>query len=184
MTDTAQANGETFNGGEQTYHRCECGLWSSLLEDGNYESTRCDKAVPGDRTFAQGHDAKLKSLLIEAGVRGLEVTRHGDREGTADRVFTEGYAAAERFGFAHQVYDGIQAGKAKAEKRKERESAKALAKTTKAVKKRKLEAVKNAVEIKVGRWKYHVVEETAGTYVYIDSKGQEHTIEKSKAQVL
>jgi len=180
MTDSDQANGETL-GQSESYHRCECGLWSSLLEDGNYETTRCDRTIPGERNFAQGHDAKLKSLFIEAGIRDLEVTRYSDQ---GDQTFSDSKVAAERFGFSHQVYDGIQAGKALAQKRQERESAKALRKTTKDIKKRKLELVKGEKQIKVGRWVRKVIEETAGTYVYIDNQGAEHTIEKSKAQVV
>ena len=181
MTDSAQADGETL-GQSESYRLCECSAWWYERDDEVHAQieTRCTRSIPGDRTFAQGHDAKLKSLLIEAGVLGVQVGRR--IEGVTTWMSVD--SAADRFGFSHQVYDGIQAGKAVVAKKRDRESARALRKTEKDIKKRKLEAVKDAVEIKVGRWKYHIVEETADSYVYIDGKGQEHTIEKNKAQLV
>jgi hypothetical protein len=183
MTDTAQADGETLGGSEKTYRACECSLWYYTRNDEVHAEIRtgCRRDVSGDRNFAQGHDAKLKSLFIEAGVLGV---RMGRSAGEGMTTWTSVEHAAQRFGFGHQVFDGIEVGKALAQKRQERESAKALRKTTKDIKKRKLEAVKDQPQIKVGRWKYNIVEERNGDYVYIDGKGNEQQIEKSKAQVV
>lgn len=58
------------------------------------------------RQFAVGHDAKLKSLLIRAGIEGKTV-RHGGN--SLDPV-----KAAAQFGFAALVQAGIDRGRAKA----------------------------------------------------------------------
>jgi hypothetical protein len=55
--------------------------------------------------FAPGHDAKLKSLLIQAGIAGMEV-----KQGV---ITTDAATAARQFGFAPMVADGITRGLAK-----------------------------------------------------------------------
>lgn len=91
---------------------CECQNWEIGEtvdgEDGDEPevtifTTGCDKQTK--RLFAQGHDAKLKSLLIKAGVEGLEV-RWGRRTGVL--VTTDYEGAARRFGFETQVIDGVR----------------------------------------------------------------------------
>lgn len=92
---------------------CECAQWEiGLTIDGaegadeepevTIITTGCDKQTKRD--FAQGHDAKLKSLFIRAGVEGMEV-RWGRQTGVL--VTTDAEAAAERFGFGQQVKAGI-----------------------------------------------------------------------------
>ena len=181
MTDSAQADGETL-GQSESYRLCECSEWWYERDDEVHAQieTRCNRSIPGDRTFAQGHDAKLKSLLIEAGVLGVQVGRR--IEGVTTWMSVD--SAADRFGFSHQVYDGIQAGKAVVSKKRDRESARALRKTEKDIKKRKQEAAKGQPQIKVGRWKYNVIEERENVYYYIDGKGNEQQIAKDKAQLV
>lgn len=96
--------------------RCECSQWEIgeeiLLDGGNEDAgsditiitTGCDKTTKRD--FAQGHDAKLKSLFIRAGVEGLDV-RWGRETGVL--VTTDHEAAADRFGFGHQVRKAVLA---------------------------------------------------------------------------
>jgi hypothetical protein len=165
---------------EQTYRPCECSLWFYQDGDEREYETSCGRDVSGDRNFAQGHDAKLKSLLIDAGVLGVEVGRRANGFTT----WMSAEAGAFRFGFGHQVSDGITSGRTKADKKTEKARARELKKAEKDVKKRKKEQANGQVQIKVGRWKYNVVEETAGTYVYIDNKGEEQQVAKSKAKII
>lgn len=106
---------------------CLCGQFEVILEefenengepDYRSEDTGCIGMTT--RQFQAGHDAKLKSLLISAGVRGLDV-RHN-----AGGVVHMGSAEtmASGFAFAHMVHKGIEAGRAKAEVRNNRAAAK------------------------------------------------------------
>lgn len=98
---------------------CECSKFSILVnlrqtEDGNLtwdaELTTGCGGRETKRTFAPGHDAKLKGFLIRAGLAGHEV-RCGDISGDAITM-------AERFGFGQMVRSGIAGGLIKAEIKK------------------------------------------------------------------
>jgi hypothetical protein len=91
---------------------CECASWEigQTTDRGEGEEpdvtiivTGCDKVTK--RMFAQGHDAKLKSLFIRAGVEGLEV-RYGRAAGVL--VTTDYEGAAKMFGFERQVIEGVR----------------------------------------------------------------------------
>lgn len=89
--------------------RCECQYWEVGVEldplvelENDIITTGCESETP--RTFAPGHDAKLKSLLIRAGVNGWEA-RHGRITGVL--VTTDPGQAADRYGFGAQVRAGI-----------------------------------------------------------------------------
>jgi hypothetical protein len=95
---------------------CECSHWwageTVDTEDGDLAvehemTTGCPGNDPVRHTFAQGHDAKLKSLLIRAGVAGLEVH---DGRGTS----TDAIGAARQFGWTDQVQNGIERAKTRA----------------------------------------------------------------------
>lgn len=121
---------------------CQHGLWARDVTEQPHD--HCGWAVGGD--FAPGHDAKLKGMLIQAGIDGLTHVMRSDRiaNGTvtvttvtlarADdptktrtkvkRVYGWDWKsslvsiedAANRYGFAWQVSAGIERGKARAEK--------------------------------------------------------------------
>jgi hypothetical protein len=93
---------------------CECSRYSVLVNihtneaDGNLVwdqelTTGCPKTLTG-RTFAPGHDAKLKGFLIRVGTDGHEVTDDQGISCTAE-------AMAGRYGFAHLVREGIDNAK-------------------------------------------------------------------------
>lgn len=103
---------EDFQKPKNKLGRCECAYWEigPVLdaEDPNVDqveihTTGCDRQTK--RMFAQGHDAKLKSLLIKAGVEGWEV-RFGRLHGVIMSMDAE--TAAARFGFGAQVESGIR----------------------------------------------------------------------------
>ena len=138
------------------------------------------------REFAPGHDAKLKALLIRAGVAGWEV-RQGNITGSAEK-------AAAQFAFAYMVDQGIARGRAKVAAKADRNAAKA--ERPKAARKTKAAtpapaastrehivaaiAATGAVEIpaeapattqiKVGRWEYAAMIDAAGDAHYTNAK--------------
>lgn len=93
--------------------------WTDEQDQPEIETEETGCTARTTRDFAPGHDAKLKSMLIRAGVQGLEV-RHN-----AGGVVHSGDAAtmAKGFGFYHMVVDGIKSGKAKAEAKANRAAA-------------------------------------------------------------
>lgn len=119
---------------------CTCSLVRIFAADGTLTTTGCTQLTR--RTFAPGHDARLKGFLIRAGVQGHTV-RIGAKgpEMTAQQV-------ADHFGFGYMVADGIKRGA-------EREFAKTLRETVKAAK--KTHRTPKQVTCKVGRWEYEGV---------------------------
>ena len=94
---------------EAKHHDCECSRWSYVVpgetEDiGSVElvDTGCTRSTTN--RFAMGHDARLKSLLIEAGRRETEVRRDSE-DGTARSM--DWRKAADMFGFGYMVHDGV-----------------------------------------------------------------------------
>lgn len=138
-----------------------------------YIGTGCVQSTA--RTFAPGHDAKLKSLLIQAGARGLGV-RYGSVNSDAMKV-------ANRFGFGHQVLAGIDKAQARAEERAAKKSAKSAkpAKQPKAASK----PLVQPVTIKVGRWTYEAIINPADNSAeYTSANGQLRTAEPGKYQLV
>lgn len=151
--------------------------------DYDAESTGCVSTT--GREFAPGHDAKLKALLIDAGVRGLQVRYNGG--GSATLGAAENMAAG--FAFSYMVINGIERGRAKAAAKAERKAAKAdrPAKTRKAkaaapaastdghvvavVAETPAQEAPATVQIKVGRWEYSATIDEAGDAHYNTAKG-------------
>lgn len=69
-------------------------------------TTGCTKMT--NRTFAQGHDAKLKSLFIRAAMEGMEV-RYID----GDMTTMTWEQAAARYDFGYQVHQAVAARRTK-----------------------------------------------------------------------
>jgi len=182
----------------------EIETWTGDVPDGGdpndyveYIGTGC-KGRLTSRTFAPGHDAKLKSLLIRAGAMGAGVRQQ------LGGLATVGGAqkVADQFGFGHQVAHGIEralvAADAKANDKAAKEQAKAEAKAAKkaeadAAKAASLEAAKPKkaakaepgpvkVRIKVGpRWQYDAVVDTkTGIATYTTAKGEVKTATEDK----
>lgn len=103
---------------------CECSKFEILVnvrENGIDGDLIWDEEIrtgcPGvktGRTFAPGHDAKLKGFLIRAGIAGHEVTKVDG--GVAISGNPIGFA--EEYGFGQMVRSGIAGGLVKAETRK------------------------------------------------------------------
>lgn len=139
---------------------CACQAFSGQNAKGETLATGCTEVTP--RTFRPGHDAKLKSLLIQVGSAGNQVTRtEGDQAEEMDALH-----AAELFGFRDLVEKSIDAAKAKedarrakaeerAAKKREAEEKKAAAKAERerkaAQKKAHAEAVAKAAEDRKGQ---------------------------------
>lgn len=135
-------------------HACACSGFKAVDVAGNVVATTgCTASTK--RTFAPGHDARLKGFLIRAGREGnLVRTPEGGNDQVAVRV-------AERFGFAQMVRDGIA-----------RKAAKKVAKKV-------AEVAPAKVTGKVGRWLYEGTVTAGGKlFTYTDRKGAQLIAEK------
>lgn len=156
------------------------------------ETTGCTSWTA--REFAPGHDAKLKALLIRAGINGWDVRRNlGGMVAISDAQ-----KAASDFAFAYMVDQGITRGRAKAAAKADRNAAKAeRPKTGRVARKVGKPAVAPAAstrehivaaiaatetveipaeapattQIKVGRWEYAATIDAAGDAHYTSGKG-------------
>lgn len=118
---------------------CACSKVFAQGEDGKWFGTGCTSVTK--RTFAPGHDARLKGFLIRAGAADLSVKMGAD-------ATTNPVTVAEQFGFGHMVAAGIEAAMKRAFAR--------LIKDTKKAAKATHETPKQ-VMCKVGRWTYEGV---------------------------
>lgn len=136
-------------------HACACSGFQAVDASGTQvTTTKC--AATTRRTFAPGHDARLKGFLIRAGRLGhLVRTPEGGDDLTATKV-------ADRFGFAQMVRDGIHRTPKKAARkgRKNPAVANPVRKCTK-------------ISAKVGRWTYEGELSEHGTwFTYTNKKGE------------
>jgi hypothetical protein len=109
---------------------CECSLFDALdteqlteenLANGDYDTFTTGCNATTKRTFAPGHDAKLKSFFIKHDALGHEIRRvDGGWRLSADVM-----DHASRYDFAHLVAAGIEKATAKAQARAARAAAKA-----------------------------------------------------------
>lgn len=130
-------------------HACACGGYTAFDIAGTKRTTGC-KAVT-KRTFAPGHDARLKGFLIRAGREGLLIS-------TPEGETKDAMQVADKFGFGHMVREGI-ARKAAPRKAKKATPAPLL------------------VTAKVGRWVYEG-KLADGTFTYTDKQGNARTAAK------
>lgn len=137
----------------KTLAPCACSSFVAYTENDNEFTTSCTAQTA--RTFAPGHDARLKGNLIRWAVLGYEI-RVGDVTKSA-----EGWA--ESFGFGYMVTAGIR----RAADRAATKAAKRIKKAT------KVEAAPEPTifEAKVGRWTYegYLV---GSEFVYINKAGE------------
>lgn len=120
---------------------CTCSRVATFTETGEVVTTGCTATTR--RTFAPGHDARLKGFLIRAGVADQLVRIGNDAN-------TDPEAIADQFGFGYMVRTGIKNGKEKA-------AAKAFAEVLRGVKreaKASHTTKRREVSCKVGRWVY------------------------------
>ena len=130
---------------------CACGNFA-VAETG--ERLHCGGETL--RTFAPGHDARLKGFLIRAGRQGQTVKVLGEDEPISP------LAAANRYGFGHMVAEGIA-----------RPVRKKAAKKT----------APKPVTAKVGRWTYEgFVSEDGTMFSYQDKQGNHKIAERFAIQ--
>lgn len=148
----------------QAVKPCTCSKVSTRTETGELVTTGCTQTTK--RTFAPGHDARLKGFLIRAGVEGQDVKVGDDAPRTAQEV-------ADQFGFGYMVAEGIKAGAERAFKKTLREVAKAAKKSHETPKQ---------VTCKVGRWTYEgVITDSpmhGPQFTYTTAKGVQTTTTK------
>jgi len=192
---TAKTDTETVEQDVNKFHPCECQkysieIWTGEVPEGadpgeyvEYEEIGCIEDTA--RTFAPGHDAKLKSLMIRAGVAGNAIRR--DEGGMAH--IGDPVAMAGHFGFEHQVAAGIKRAQAKLAERAARKAARAAAKADKPAKAPKTPRVaKQLVEpvtVKVGRWTYEAIVNPADNSAeYTSANGEVKTAAAGKYQIV
>jgi hypothetical protein len=186
---------------------CECQkfsieIWTGEVPEGadpgqyvEYIEIGCQQTTT--RTFAPGHDAKLKSLLIQAGTSGHAVRCD---EGGVNHIGSA-MAQAARYGFEHQVAAGIKKAQAKNAERHakktakllaqiDRQAAKAAAKREKAGKtepkqNRQVSQLVAPVQIKVGRWTYEAIINPADNSAeYTSANGEVKTADEGKYKLV
>ena len=136
-------------------HACACSSFVAI--DAANRQTRLTCTATTTRTFAPGHDAKLKGFLIRAGRDGMHVREVG--RGVAHDQHPA--QIADRFGFGQMVRDGI-ARKAK--------------KVT--IPAKKVTAPAKVIG-KVGRWTYEGRVTAGGEiFTYTDRQGRTLMAEK------
>ena len=151
MTATATA--------QVTVKACVCALVVAFADNGEELTTGCNATTK--RTFAPGHDARLKGFLIRAGIAG-HLVRVGEDANT------DAQAVADQFGFGYMVREGIRKGA-------EREFRRELRRVAKAAK----APAPQKVTAKVGRWQYEGTLSADGTeFAYTDRRGNQVTTTK------
>lgn len=139
--------------GTQKHRNDRPGTVVLLVEEG-YCPDGCGQKPNGKgRTFRQGHDARLKGILIRAGATDtgiVTITKGKAKVETAAEM-------AKRFGFSAQVAAGIKQAAARAQVRAAKNKARADKKAAPKPKKDKAPAKGNQLigqvfSIKVGRW--------------------------------
>lgn len=130
----------------KTLAPCQCSQFVAYNTERDVEYTTSCNAQTA-RTFAPGHDARLKGNLIRWAVLGYEIRVGGVTKSA------EGWA--EGFGFGYMVAAGIK-----------RSADRAAAKAEKRVRKAVLPAI---VTAKVGRWTYEGTVNN-GTFRYLDKQ--------------
>lgn len=135
-------------------HLCECAKFEAHVEGSDVTfTTGCNAQTV--RTFAPGHDAKLKSALITWAILGYEI-----RKGDATRS-AEGWGDDYSFGYM------IRGGIVRAEARIARRAEKAVAKANK-----KNKVAPKAVSAKIGRWVYEgTLDHATGEFTFTNKKG-------------
>jgi hypothetical protein len=95
---------------------CECGYFEiGLANLSGWERVPCNGGTT-KRTFAPGHDARLKGYLIKAAVRGVSVRRTDANGSRSESAFYW----ANSFGFGHLVAAGVKIALDKAAAKKPR----------------------------------------------------------------
>ena len=145
---------------------CACSGFKAIDAAGRVVATT-DCLATTRRTFAPGHDARLKGFLIRAGVEGhLIRTPEGGADQVADKV-------AERYGFGYMVREGIKRGAEREMKRTVREVARSA---------KKSHQTPREVTCKVGRWTYEGIITDSPTegpqFTYTNRKGVQTTTTK------
>jgi hypothetical protein len=147
-----------------TYKPCACSRFEVVLEEPLTTQvdlvTGCKVNVTSKGTFAPGHDAKLKSMLIAAGRLGAEVVEN-DGAVTVHRGPVDTAAL-----FSDKLAAQVQAGIDKPARAK-REPKGSADESTMVEKK----AADRHGVVKVGRWTYDAVIHADGTAEYTDRQG-------------
>ena len=178
-----------------TLHRCECsnwdfGQWTGEVPEGAdpgdyYETSGTGCQAMTNRTFAQGHDAKLVGFMVRAELGGLDINRNS---GGVRHSFGGAVHAAQSISdaLAAKAQGQMDAARARLAK-------KAVSRLTRKVTKAEIAEAKAAtkepepqlVKAKVGRWTYEgTIGPVTRDFVYRNKLGQMKTAPEGKYTVL
>lgn len=141
---------------ETTITLCACGNVTYVVDGQDIAPVQCRRSTT--RTFAPGHDARLKGNLIRAAIAGHDVRLPSGELVSPQHI-------ANGFGFGWQVARGLELGLAK------------IAMKVGKAKVSPVPATPKTITAKVGRWFYEGVV-AGGEFVYTDKKGATQTTAK------
>jgi len=191
-------------------HSCLCGHFEvrGKTEDEVF-STGCEQTTFS--TFAQGHDARLVSFLVDGHFDGYSLWFVKDGERKFDTP--AGAAAMASDALRDKAVKATANRQTRVEAKNAREQARADAKAAREAAKQARAAEKAAakaegpkttggevaagsaegdgtplaegqVKIKVGRWEYNATIDDEGNATYVDGKGDEHIVERDGYRLL
>jgi hypothetical protein len=158
---------------------CACNNFTFVNFGDDEKAPQCRMGTK--RTFAPGHDAKLKGELIRRGIAGDLV-----RLASGELVSPE--SVAYQFGFGHLVTEGIRRGIEKAQAKAEKKAAKGKTAERKLAEDAGIVTadqepapveVPEVVKAKIGRWTYEGTVDN-GEFTFTDKKGRVQTVRKFK----
>lgn len=173
-------------------HDCACSAYFAEIEGEEDWTTGCNAKTL--RTFAPGHDAKLKGLLIRVGSTGASIAYS---QGGL-RVDSDAETIAKEYGFETQVIAGIARERARAEAKHAKKLAREASKLERAAKKAKTngkeadrafadalaevkvtsrEKYPERTTAKIGRWEYQGVVRD-GVFHYTDKSNTAKSAKK------
>ncbi len=166
-------------------HNCECSLWE-VLADGQTVDTGCARQT--NKTFAPGHDAKLKALLLLAHRDSGQIRR---RTGKNSQTYDTATAAAKQFGFYDQIQELIRRteprhAQPKQTKTPEREKSRpaSVAVSFQPPRSRRPHKGTRHETIKIGRREYQATIGDDGTATYVDGNGNQQHRNSDEYRVL
>lgn len=157
---------------------CACAGITFVATDGTERRLGACRAAT-TRTFAPGHDARLKGVLIRAGYQGEQVrTANGELLDVTGYAARHGFARLVREGIA-RAYDRAEAAAARKAKRDSEREFRAALRAARKEAKAAAKATPVAAIAKVGRWEYEGTLSADRTeFSFVNKKGAETTTTK------
>lgn len=187
-------------------HSCLCSSYEVVGASGEAFTTGCEATTFS--TFAQGHDARLVSFLVDGHFDGYAI-QQVTAEGTVTHANPEAAAKVASAALGEKARKATETRQAKAEAKKEREQEREAKRAERAAAKEKAKAEKAAepkatgaevaagsregdavqlaegqARIKVGRFEYVATLDDDGNATYTDGKGEVKVVNRDGYRLL